>query len=90
MRLQTEYGMKVATPKQKSIFEVLQMALNREKISHVKGISDSTVRKVRKFQEMCSKGASVPEMSLVLGISENEVRKMCKIKREKEQLRKML
>jgi hypothetical protein len=89
-RLQTEYGLKVATPKQKSIFEVWQMVLNREKVSRVKGISDLTVRKVRKFQEMCKKGASRSEMSLVLGISENEVRKMIRIKREKEQLGKML
>ena len=89
-RLQTEYGLKVATPKQKSIFEVLRMALNHEKISHVKGISDLTVQKVRKFQEMYKKGASVPEISLTTGISENEVRKMIRIKKEKEQLRKML
>ena len=89
-RLQTEYGMKVATSKQKSIYEVLQMALNYEKISHVKGISDLTVRKVRKFQEMHKKGASVPEMSLALGISENEVEKMIRIKREKEQKFKVL
>ncbi|RXA21842.1 hypothetical protein EQO05_00980 [Methanosarcina sp. MSH10X1] len=89
-RLQTEYGMKVATPKQKSIFEVLQMALNREKISHVKGISDLTVHKVRKFQEMYKKGASVPEIALTTGICENEVRKMFRMKKEKEQLSKML
>lgn len=85
-----EYGTKVDAPRNKTPSEVYRMILNRQRVSHVQGISGIIIGKVKRFQEMQKNGASVSEISLTTGISENEVRKMIRIKKEKEQLRKTL
>ena len=83
-KLQTVYGMNVVTPKKRDIFEVWQMFCDGEKIWKVRGVPEAISKKVRSLKNLLDKGATVGEISQALNISEEDVKKLVRMRKKKQ------
>lgn len=89
VKLQLVYGMNVITPKKRDIFEAWQMVLDGEKIWKVRGIPEAVSKKIRSLKNLLSAGATVEEISQVLNISEEDVKKLVRMRKKKQSLKNL-